>query len=209
MEMVDSGSARPFHSTFPPQSTAKHHINPILALRAQGPGVIQEESQRDFAFPPASRRLIWRGNIQPDITAVQSMSGVSTIDSGEPSDFLWDDSPLVNRIILQAQALKDALSELDWWGPVLILEMATSGSPTMRMTSKGDQGTCTMELSGGCECFDDTSCTEDTCEEYRFSLLQGVLKALHFADKACLRVNRNGMLSVQVGSSSRPLCNAL
>jgi hypothetical protein len=30
MEMVDSGSAHPFHSTFSPQSTGKRDINPIL-----------------------------------------------------------------------------------------------------------------------------------------------------------------------------------
>lgn len=66
------------------------------------------------------------------------------------------------------------------------------------MTSKGDQGTCTIEIPGDCEVFDDSECTADTREEYRFSLLQGVMKALSLADKACLRVNSNGMLSVQL-----------
>lgn len=59
------------------------------------------------------------------------MSGVNTIDCGDPSDFLWAESSLVNRIIMQASPLKDALSELDWWGSELMVEMSTSGNPTV------------------------------------------------------------------------------
>eukprot|EP00282_Hemiselmis_andersenii_P003381 CAMPEP_0114178728 /NCGR_PEP_ID=MMETSP0043_2-20121206/38698_1 /TAXON_ID=464988 /ORGANISM="Hemiselmis andersenii, Strain CCMP644" /LENGTH=261 /DNA_ID=CAMNT_0001277159 /DNA_START=44 /DNA_END=829 /DNA_ORIENTATION=- len=96
-----------------------------------------------------------------------------------------------------ANPLRDALSELDWWGGTLTLEMST-GTPTLRMYSKGEMGGCVIEFPPECDPFDECACTEDTREDYRFSLLQCVLKALALSDKACLRVNRIGMLSVQL-----------
>mmetsp|Transcript_32690 Transcript_32690/g.83666 ORF Transcript_32690/g.83666 Transcript_32690/m.83666 type:complete len:174 (-) Transcript_32690:811-1332(-) len=123
---------------------------------------------------------------------VLSSSGVSTMDCGDPADFLWNEHPVVNKTILQANPLRDALSELDWWGGTLTLEMSCS-TPTLRMSSKGDQGGCVFEFPPDCDPFDECACTEDTREDYRFSLIQSIQKALALSDKACLRVNRNGM----------------
>ena len=119
------------------------------------------------------------------------------MDTLGPSDFLWEDHPIANRVIIQALQLKDALTELEWWGNVLELVMSPN-APYMQMTSKGDHGSLSIAFPSDCESIDEFQCKETRKEGYKMSWMQCMFKALGLSDKACMRMNSNGMLSVQL-----------
>jgi len=126
-----------------------------------------------------------------------SSSGISTAESEDPIDFCFTDNPVVNKLIIQATALKEALAELAWWGDSLKIHMSPN-SPHLRMSSKGPNGSCEIDFPSSCEVLDEFNCPEDTTDSFRFSLLDRVQKALGCAISACLRVNQRGMLSIQL-----------
>lgn len=129
--------------------------------------------------------------------AVVSKGGVYTQETEEPADYCWAQSSLVSRMIVQSVALKEALQELDWWGEALGLALS-SNPPNLRLTSRGHHGTCEIDFPASSEAVDEFSCSRDSAATYRFTLVQTVFKALALSEKACLRVNEAGMLSMQL-----------
>jgi hypothetical protein len=128
---------------------------------------------------------------------VTSSGGIFTIDTSGPADFLWAENPVVNRVIIQSGPLRDALSELEWWGNSLQLMMSPN-APHMQIMSNGDHGSCAISFPADCEIFDEYRCREMRAEVYKSQWIQCVFKALSLSEKACLRMNSNGMLSVQL-----------
>jgi hypothetical protein len=128
---------------------------------------------------------------------VSSSGGIHTIDTCGPTDFLWAESPVINRVIIQSAPLREALSELEWWGNILELCMSPN-APYMQMSSKGDHGSCAISFPSDCESFDEYMCREIRTEAYKTQWMQCIFKALGLSEKACLRMNSNGMLSVQL-----------
>ncbi len=66
------------------------------------------------------------------------------------------------------------------------------------MSSKGDHGSCAISFPSDCDSFDEYMCREIRTEAYKTQWMQSIFKALSLSEKACLRMNANGMLSVQL-----------
>ena len=128
---------------------------------------------------------------------MSSSGGIYTIDTCGPTDFLWADNPVINRVIIQSAPLKEAMSELEWWGNSLELIMSPN-SPHMQLSSSGDHGSCAISFPSDCESFDEYICRELRTEVYKTQWMQCIFKALGLSEKTCLRMNSSGMLSVQL-----------
>ena len=66
----------------------------------------------------------------------------------------------------------------------------------MRMHAKGTHGNCEVEFPSTCDAISEFDCSQEIVQEYRFSLLQPLIKALVYAEKVCLRLGHSGMLQV-------------
>ncbi|KAJ1464682.1 Rad1/Rec1/Rad17, partial [Baffinella frigidus] len=130
-------------------------------------------------------------------SGVVSKGGIHTQEVEEPADFCWAQSSLASRMIVTSVALKEALQELEWWGEALNLSL-TADEPHVRMTSKGQHGTCEIEFAASSEAVQEFECEKASAMSYRFTLVATVFKALSLSEKACLRVNEAGMLSMQL-----------
>lgn len=61
-----------------------------------------------------------------------------------------------------------------------------------------------MEFPSTCDAITEFDCSQEIAQEYRFSLLQPLIKALVLAEKVCIRLGHSGMLQVR----SQTLCRA-
>jgi len=132
---------------------------------------------------------------------VYSSGGIHPLEKEEPADFCWEDCKAINRVIIRSVPIKDALQELDWWGQKLQLRMVPGrprGHQVLKMNTKGMHGACEVEFPSTCDAISEFDCSQETMQEYRFSLLQPLIKALSLADKVCIRSGQGGMLQAQL-----------
>ena len=128
-----------------------------------------------------------------------SSGGIYPLEKEEPADFCWEDRKAINRVIIKSGPIKDSLQELDFWGQKLHLSM-TPGRPrghqVMRLRTRGNLGEVEVDYSSACEAITEFDCSQEISQEYRFSLLQPLIKALVLAEKVCFRLGQSGMLQV-------------
>ena len=103
-----------------------------------------------------------------------------------------------NRAILPSEHLRDAFSELsELPGATTVSVLMSPQRPFFRLSAQGQNGSCEIEFPHGHESFTQLMCEVPLEFEYRLSLLQHAGRALATADKTFLRMNQDGMLSIQ------------
>ncbi|PPQ99931.1 hypothetical protein CVT24_009566, partial [Panaeolus cyanescens] len=165
--------------------------------------------------PKTSMRLSYIGTGYPlKVIVAESVSGPVTtcqITTYEPEDHLelnFDNSKAVLRIILKSSWLRDALSEFDpacekltFIGNPPVVEnvpqrrkrSAAMANPILRIQASGTFGSTEMDYPNDREVLENFECTEPT----RFSHITKALKALQSSTKTSLRIDDQGMLSLQ------------
>jgi len=111
----------------------------------------------------------------------------------------------LNQIILQAAALKDAFSELDWSSDEVELSLSQT-DPHFRLRTSGKGGSCEVSYAKDSDSFSNFSVKSDQTARYPLHYLQPAAKGLAEATTASLKTNSDGLLLVQMSidlSSSR------
>ena len=120
-----------------------------------------------------------------------------------------DDSPLrtvlfqavdFHKIILQSDWLRETLAEFDWSGRLVTVTIAP-GDPVLEITVDGAAGSMRMSLDKGHAVVQESPSSSSNMEPLSFAFLIGMIqpafKALSLAESTALRLNENGILSVQ------------
>ncbi|KAF7768069.1 hypothetical protein Agabi119p4_7312 [Agaricus bisporus var. burnettii] len=132
----------------------------------------------------------------------------------EPSlDFDFDNSRMVLKIILKSSWFRDALSELDpsydkltfISNPPDAVDEATTGrqrrrngtKPILRIKAGGNFGSTEMDYPNDRDVLETFECTRSISFSYRFSHIAKALRALQSSTKTSLRIDDEGLLSLQ------------
>lgn len=122
-----------------------------------------------------------------------------TIDSHPPGDLDFRAHPVINRVALQANVFKEMLHDLDLKGASTVDFLISPEKPNFSLIISGDA--CTVEISYPYEIGSDTfsvfeSQKTQVCR-YNLHMFRSTLRAVNRADQVNIRMNENGMLSMQ------------
>lgn len=104
----------------------------------------------------------------------------------------------LNKAILSSEHLREALAEIsEFPGAATVRMLMSPSAPYFRLSTHGQSGSCEIDFPQGDESFVQFICHERYEFDYRLSLLKQAGKVLHHAKKTYLRMNAEGMLSIQ------------
>jgi len=122
--------------------------------------------------------------------------GLKTLEPEIISHFNFRGSPIPNKIIMEAEYLKDAFNELDWSSTHVNIHISPD-PPYFRLSTAGPSGSCQVDYPKDSEVFEAYECDAEISFTYKLSNLQPAVKALNISTKTQLRINQIGILSLQ------------
>jgi len=121
---------------------------------------------------------------------------LKTLEAEELAHFNFRGAQISNKIIMEAEYLKDAFNELDWSSTEVTL-LISPDPPHFRLTTSGPSGSCQVDYPKDSEVFEAFECDVLSSNTYKLSNLHPAVKALSLSAKTQLRVNELGVLSLQ------------
>ncbi|KAJ3187439.1 ssDNA endodeoxyribonuclease [Gaertneriomyces sp. JEL0708] len=139
-----------------------------------------------------------------EISFILEEKGVITVckiltEEAEPlSDLpvIFGGSPVIGKVIMKSDWLRDAFSELDGTADTVTLYISPQ-APFFRVAATGLAGDAQMDYPKDTDVIESFQCTKPALNTYRFKSLQPSLKALAVSSKTSIRVTDHGFLSLQ------------
>ncbi|KAI0320312.1 Rad1/Rec1/Rad17 [Amylostereum chailletii] len=148
--------------------------------------------------------------IAEDTSGPTARCEVTTYDAEPQLDLPFDSDETVLKIILKSSWLRDALSELDPSCDKLTLignpptpagnaraAARDLAKPIFRIQAAGSFGSTEMDYPNDREVLETVDCEKSVRFSYRFSHMSRTLKALQSSTKTSLRIDGEGLLSLQ------------
>ncbi|EMD34396.1 hypothetical protein CERSUDRAFT_140877 [Gelatoporia subvermispora B] len=138
---------------------------------------------------------------------------VTTFEPQPQLDLPFDVDRTLLKIILKSSWLRDALSELDpscekvtiIGNPPSERRNSRGSQPTLRLQADGNFGSTEMDYPNDKEVLETCECAERVSFSYKFAQLSRALKALQASSKTSLRIDEDGLLSLQfIVASPKP-----
>jgi len=124
---------------------------------------------------------------------------VHTLENTNPIDFDFRAAPITSRAVIKSQFLKNSFAELDVPGATEVLVGMYPRAPFLQMSTKGNSSSCQIDfpMEKDADVFTEFDCKEESVHRYPLSLIRPCVKALAKSDHTNLRMNQEGMLSMQ------------
>ncbi|XP_011646863.1 cell cycle checkpoint protein RAD1-like [Pogonomyrmex barbatus] len=121
---------------------------------------------------------------------------LQTLEVDTILDFHLDTGDVVNKIVLQTELLKDAMTELDSTSELVELCLSPE-EPFFRISTEGLGGICHIGFPHDSDLIDTFQCTSTVTSNFKLTHIKQAMKALLCADKVSLRTNNTGLLCFQ------------
>ncbi|EDR10882.1 uncharacterized protein LACBIDRAFT_315835 [Laccaria bicolor S238N-H82] len=152
--------------------------------------------------------------IAEDASGPTTTCEITTFDPEPQLELEFDNSAIVLKIILKSSWLRDALSELDpscdkltfIGNPPVNTVVAPNGGqrqqrnttkPMLRIQAGGTFGSTEMDYPNDRDVLETFECTRSVSFSYRFGHISRTLRALQSSTKTSLRIDEEGLLSLQ------------
>jgi cell cycle checkpoint protein len=122
--------------------------------------------------------------------------GIRTLDAEPLMNFNLRGAPIISKVIMNAESLKDAFGELDWNNTSVNWSISPN-IPYFRLTTDGVGGSCQVDYPKDSEVFEVYECQQIQEFVYKMKILQPCIKALANAKKTLIRINQDGLLAFQ------------
>ena len=147
-------------------------------------------------------RLSYEGAGDP-LCIIMEESNVTTtceLVTYEPESFEdipFDRDNLVQKIIMRASWLHDAISELSSTSPERLTIISSPSAPYFSLSAAGPLGSATVEFSKDPQLLETFQVPKRTVNTYKFSLVKAAARAMAIATKVSIRGDDQGVLSLQ------------
>jgi len=150
---------------------------------------------------PVGLRMFYRGYGHP-LELMLEESGVvtdcrlKTMESAELLNFDFNSTNICSKIIMNAECLKVAFSELDMTSDLLEI-LISPENPYFRLSTFGIAGSSTQDFPQDSDMIEGFLCQKHASHRYRIALIKPCIRALSVADKVSVRIDIRGFLSLQ------------
>jgi len=134
---------------------------------------------------------------------------LNTLETEELLNFNFRSVPILNRVVMKSDGVKEVFNELDWSSTLVTLVLSPD-PPYFRLTTSGPSGSCQVDYPKDSQVFERFECQQTQSNNYKLKLLQPWIKALQHAEKTLLRMNQDGVLNLQhmIKTEDRNTCFA-
>ena len=106
-------------------------------------------------------------------------------------------TPIVARIILKSDFLREALQEMDVVSGATTCTILLSSQKGLEFVTVGNQSDCVITIPASCSCISSLECAAGGARTYPMSSIQSAMRGLEFAEETCVSINENGMIAIQ------------
>lgn len=148
-------------------------------------------------------RISYRGvgdslNITLEEGNVTTTCSLTTYEPESFEDIHFDRDSLTLKIIMRSSLLYDAIQELSSTNPErLTLVCAPTGSAAISLSATGTLGSAAVDFSNEPQLLETFQCHERDMNVYKFSMIRAAVRAMSIASKVSIRVDNQGVLSLQ------------
>lgn len=140
---------------------------------------------------------------------------IKTLEAEESLNFDFDNSNILNKLIIRSECLKEIFAELDTSSDVLEITLSPD-KPYFRLSTFGNTGSyhvwnalicivlefecpnmCCWDFPKDSEVMEEFTCSEPQVNKYKMSLIRQTMKALMASSLTSLRTDGRGFLSMQ------------
>jgi len=124
---------------------------------------------------------------------------ITTLEVSRATDFTFRAFKLIGRAVLKSQYLRDCFAELEAPGATEFSIHMLPRAPFLSIQLQGDSTSCKVDFPTemSVDVFSEFECTQEARFSYPISHLTLSQKALDKAQQTALRLNEEGMLSMQ------------
>ena len=147
-------------------------------------------------------RLSYAGTGEPLCITLEETGVVTTCElvTYEPelqAEIPLQKDALVQKIIMRAGWLYDAVAELSSTSPTRLTIVGSPTPPYFTLSSAGPLGSATVEFSKDPQLLETFQVPRRTVNTYKYSLIKGAARAMALASKVSIRCDKQGVLSLQ------------
>lgn len=128
---------------------------------------------------------------------VVTTCSLTTYEPDDLSHIELESDPAPNKLIMKAEWLSDAISELDGSGGDTLTIRQSPNRPFFRLSVKGLLGSAQMDYPNDRSVIETFQCRMDVKNSYRFSMIRTSLKAMAAAEKVSMRTDDLGTIAIQ------------
>mmetsp|Transcript_25953 Transcript_25953/g.65220 ORF Transcript_25953/g.65220 Transcript_25953/m.65220 type:complete len:280 (+) Transcript_25953:94-933(+) len=155
-------------------------------------GPTDTRTMLELSLPASREKLVLTLTNGSVLTLVE----LRILDSDGTADLQFNALPILNKVIMRSDTLKEVLSELDWSNDAMVL-LLSPDDPFFRISTVGPSASFQIDFPKDADVFEHFSCTQTQQTTYKLRFLQPCLKALAAASKTQVRVNQQGMLNLR------------
>ena len=130
-------------------------------------------------------------------TGVTTVCELSTYAPEPVADIPLRKDAIVQKIIMRAGWLHDAIAELSATAPTRLTMVAAPTSPYFSLSANGPHGSATVEFNRDPQLLETFQVARRVVNTYRYSLIKGAGRAMGMATKVSIRADDQGVLSLQ------------
>ncbi|KAL7271932.1 checkpoint clamp complex protein Rad1 [Rhizina undulata] len=208
LQMFSETSYKPFYSNpdSTPSSVAEVARSRAAAAAAAasgsggGEGAGEGREEEGGGKPKNSFRMSYQSEGWPLVLTINDNNTTTICRLITFTPHITDDIPLsrvVQKIIMKASHLHDAVLELDASASDRLVLSSGTRYPFLTLGSKGAMGSATVEFSDDKALLETFQVEEDVRNEYNFRLFKHALRAMSIATKVSIRGDSLGVLSMQ------------
>ncbi|KAL6713890.1 checkpoint clamp complex protein Rad1 [Lecanora helva] len=120
-----------------------------------------------------------------------------TYEPGFQEEIPLQKDAIVQKIIMRASWLHDAIDELSSTSPTRLTIVSSPKAPYFTLSSTGPLGSATVEFSKDPQLLETFQVPSRTVNTYKYSLIKGAGRAMAIASKVSIRSDEQGVMSLQ------------
>ena len=128
---------------------------------------------------------------------VRTVCELTTYAPEPVADILLRKHAIVQKIILRAGWLADALAELAAIAPTRLTITAAPTAPYFSLGANGPHGSATVEFARDPQLLETFQVARRVTNTYKYAMIQGASRAMRMATKVSVRADEQGVLSLQ------------